>query len=125
MLEAARLLPAHRRLPHVAFLNGLWWKLLAVQPERILACLPHLQGSSSTSAAGLYCPTEFRLEGFSAGSCTAAVVFWHSEAVSSVSNLRQTRCSGNAKRGVCGTPNSCHPGPVSGPSHPCRRGHVM
>ena len=34
MLEAARLLPAHRRLPHVTFLNGLWWKLLALQPGR-------------------------------------------------------------------------------------------
>ena len=43
MLEAARLSPAHRRLPHVTFLNGLWWKLLALQPERILACLPLLQ----------------------------------------------------------------------------------
>ena len=76
MLEAARLLPAHRRLPHVTFLNGLWWKLLAVQPEKILACLPYLQqSSSSTRAAGLYCPTEFRLEGFSAGSYTGAVVF--------------------------------------------------
>ena len=66
MLEAARLLPAHRRLPRVTFLNGLWWKLLALQPERILACLPLLQRSSrSTSAAGLY----------SAGSYTGAVIF--------------------------------------------------
>ena len=77
MLEAARLLPAHRRLPHVTFLNGLWWKLLALQPERILACPPLLQQSSSStySAAGLYCPAEFRLEGFSAGSYTGAVLF--------------------------------------------------
>ena len=75
-LEAARLLPAHRRLPHVTFLNGLWWKLLALQPERILACLPLLQQSSrSTSAAELYCPAEFKLEGFSAGSYTGAVIF--------------------------------------------------
>ena len=75
MLEAARLLPAHRRLPHVTFLNGLWWKLLALQPERIVACLPNLQPRSrSISATELYCPAEFRLEGFSAGSYTGAVI---------------------------------------------------
>ena len=63
MLEAARLLPAHRRLPHATFLNGLWWKLLALQPERIVACLPNLQPRSrSFSATELYCP----------GSCTHA-----------------------------------------------------
>ena len=57
MLEAARLLPAHRRLPHATFLNGLWWKLLAIQPERILGRLPHLQQSSSTTSAdGLFLP---------------------------------------------------------------------
>ena len=68
MLEAARLLPAHRRLPHVTF-NGLWWKLLALQPERIIACLPNLQPSSrSISADELYCPAEFCIEGYSAGS---------------------------------------------------------
>ena len=27
VLKAARLLPAHRRLPHKAFLSGLWWKI--------------------------------------------------------------------------------------------------
>ena len=76
MLEAARLLPAHRRLPHVTFLNGLWWKLLALQPERVLACLPKMrQRCSSISAAQLYCPTEFKVEGFSAGSYTGAVIF--------------------------------------------------
>ena len=75
MLEAARLLPAHRRLPHATFLNGLWWKLLALQPERIVACLPNLQPRSrSISATELYCPAEFRLEGFSAGSYTGAVI---------------------------------------------------
>ena len=46
IIEAARLLPAHRRLPHATFLNGLWWKLLALQPERIVACLPNLRPSS-------------------------------------------------------------------------------
>ena len=43
MLEAARLLPAHRRLPHATFLNGLWWKLLSTQPERILTHPPLLR----------------------------------------------------------------------------------
>ena len=76
MLEAARLLPAHRRLPHVTFLNGLWWKLLALQPERIIACLPNLQPSSrSISADELYCPAEFCIEGYSAGGYTGAVLF--------------------------------------------------
>ena len=47
-----------------------------MQPERIVACLPHLQQSSrNTSAEGLYSPKEFRLEGFSAGSYAGAVVF--------------------------------------------------
>ena len=46
-LEAARLLPAHRRLPHVSFLGGLRWKLLSVQPARILVCLPYLQRISN------------------------------------------------------------------------------
>ena len=76
MLEAARLAPAHRRRPHATFLNGLWWKLLALQPERIIACLPHLQPSSrSISADELYCPVEFYIEGYSAGSYTGAVLF--------------------------------------------------
>ena len=75
-LEAARLLPAHRRLPHATVLNGLWWKLLAAQPERILTRLPHLrQSCHNTSAEGLYFPREFRIEGFSAGSYTGAVLF--------------------------------------------------
>ena len=34
---ASLLLPAHRRLPHQAFLSGLWWKLLSLQPLR--SCL--------------------------------------------------------------------------------------
>ena len=42
VLQAARLLPAHRRLPHPAFLSGLWWKLLSLQPLRLLAYLPGL-----------------------------------------------------------------------------------
>ena len=42
VLKAARLLPAHRRLPHQAFLSGLWWKLLSLQPLRLLAYLPGL-----------------------------------------------------------------------------------
>ena len=67
ILEAARLLPAHRRLPRVSFLNGLWWKLLSVQPARILI-------GNSTSAEGLYSPREFHVEGFSAGSYTGAVI---------------------------------------------------
>ena len=37
VLKAARLLPAHRRLPHQAFLSGLWWKLLSLQPLRLIA----------------------------------------------------------------------------------------
>ena len=42
VLNAARLLPAHRRLPHQAFLSGLWWKLLSLQPLRLIAYLPVL-----------------------------------------------------------------------------------
>ena len=65
------LLPAHRRLPHQAFLSGLWWKLLSLQPLRLLAYLP-----------GLGClrpdvqedPIHFTVNGFSAGSYTGAVI---------------------------------------------------
>ena len=46
MLEAARLLPAHRRLPHVTFLN-----LLALQPERVVACLSNLHPRSRSISA--------------------------------------------------------------------------
>ena len=42
VLKAARLLPAHRRLPHKASLSGLWWKLLSLQPMRLIASLPML-----------------------------------------------------------------------------------
>ena len=71
VLKAARLLPAHRRLPHQAFLSGLWWKLLSLQPLRLLAYLP-----------GLGClrpdvqedPIHFTVNGFSAGSYTGAVI---------------------------------------------------
>lgn len=71
VLSAARLLPAHRRLPHASFLSGLWWKLLSIQPARIVACLPHLQRFSK---ADFYLPTSFVIEGFSAGSYTGAVI---------------------------------------------------
>ena len=37
VLKAARLLPAHRRLPHKAFLSGL-----SLQPLQLIACLPML-----------------------------------------------------------------------------------
>ena len=58
VLEASRQLPAHRRVPHAAFLSGLWWKLLSVQPARILMCLPYLSRiGNSTNAAGLYAPS--------------------------------------------------------------------
>ena len=74
-LEAARLLPAHRRLPHASFLSGLWRKLLSVQPARIPMCLPYLQRiGNRTSAEGLYAPRKFHIEGFSAGSYTGAVI---------------------------------------------------
>ena len=127
MLEAARLLPAHRRLPHVTFLNGLWWKLLALQPERILACLPLLQQSSrSTSAAGLYCPAEFRLEGFSAGSYTGAVIFLALRRLFPACRLSAKLGAVAMPKGVFAlSPNSGHPWPMPGPSHPCGRGHVM
>ena len=75
ILEASRQLPAHRRVPHAAFLSGLWWKLLSAQPARILMCLPYLSRiGNGTSAEGLYAPSEFHVEGFSAGSYTGAVL---------------------------------------------------
>ena len=46
MLEAARLLPAHRRLPHATFLN-----LLALQPERVVARLSNLHPRSRSISA--------------------------------------------------------------------------
>ena len=71
ILEASRQLPAHRRVPHAAFLSGLWWKLLSAQPARILMCLPYLSRiENGASAEGLYAPSEFHVEGFSAGSYT-------------------------------------------------------
>lgn len=42
VLSAARMLPAHRRLPHQSFLSGLWWKLLSIQPIKLIASLPLL-----------------------------------------------------------------------------------
>ena len=75
VLEASRQLPAHRRVPHVAFLSGLWWKLLSMQPARILMCLPFLTRiGNKTIATGLFAPTSFHVEGFSAGSYTGATV---------------------------------------------------
>ena len=69
--SAARLLPAHRRLPHKAFLSGLWWKLLSIQPTQLLTTLPmlgHLRTAAQPS------PEHFVVEGFSAGSYTGAVI---------------------------------------------------
>ena len=75
VLEASRQLPAHRRVPHAAFLCGLWWKLLSVQPARILMCLPYLSHvGNGTNAEGLYAPSMFHVEGFSAGSYTGAII---------------------------------------------------
>ena len=75
VLEASRQLPAHRRVPHAAFLSGLWWKFLSFQPERILTRLPNLMGiGNSTKVARLYAPTRFHVEGFSAGSYTGATI---------------------------------------------------
>ena len=71
VLKAPRLLPAHRRLPYKAFLSGLWWKLLSLQPMRLIASLPMLS---------CLCPREqadaihFTVNGFSAGSYTGAVI---------------------------------------------------
>ena len=71
VLQAARLLPAHRRLPHQAFLSGLWWKLLSLQPLRLLACLPVLGCLRPAEQAD---PPHFTVNGFSAGSYTGAVI---------------------------------------------------
>ena len=68
VLKAARLLPAHRRLPHKAFLSGLWWKLLSLQPLRLIACLPMLRQVKQAA------PVHFTVNGFSAGSYTGAVI---------------------------------------------------
>ena len=71
VLKAARLLPAHRRLPHQAFLSGLWWKLLSLQPLRLIAYLPVL---GCLRPAEQEDPTHFTVNGFSAGSYTGAVI---------------------------------------------------
>ena len=71
VLQAARLLPAHRQLPHPAFLSGLWWKLLSLQPLRLLFCLPELGSLRPTEEAE---PPHFTVNGFSAGSYTGAVI---------------------------------------------------
>ena len=70
-LKAARLLPAHRRLPHKAFLSGLWWKLLSLQPLRLIACLPML---SCLRPRGQADAIHFTVNGFSARSYTGAVI---------------------------------------------------
>ena len=75
VLEASRQVPAHRRVPHAAFLSGLWRKLLSFQPARILMRLPYLERiGNRTIAAKLYAPTRFHVEGFSAGSYTGATM---------------------------------------------------
>ena len=71
MLKAARLLPAHRRLPHKAFLSGLWWKLLSLHPLRLVAYLPVL---SCLRPRGQADAIHFTVNGFSAGSYTGAVI---------------------------------------------------
>ena len=71
VLKAARLLPAHRRLPHKAFLSGLWWKLLSLQPLQLLACLPMLGCLREVTQP---VPVHFAVNGFSAGSYTGAVI---------------------------------------------------
>ena len=71
VLKAARLLPAHRRLPHKAFLSGLWWKLLSLQPLQLIACLPLLSCFRNVTQAA---PEHFTVNGFSAGSYTGAVI---------------------------------------------------
>ena len=71
VLKAARLLPAHRRLPHKAFLSGLWWKLLSLQPLQLVAYLPMLSCLRPTAQAD---PIHFTVNGFSAGSYTGAVI---------------------------------------------------
>ena len=71
VLKAARLLVAHRRLPHKAFLSGLWWKLLSIRPMQLLAALPTL---GFLRQAVQPTPVNFVVNGFSAGSCTGAVI---------------------------------------------------
>ena len=71
VLKAARLLPAHRRLPHKAFLSGLWWKLFSLQPLQLIACLPMLSCFRQVKQAA---PVRFTVNGFSAGSYTGAVI---------------------------------------------------
>ena len=71
VLKAGRLLPAHRRLPHKAFLSGLWWKLLSLHPLRLIAYLPML---SCLRPRGQADAIHFTVNGFSAGSYTGAVI---------------------------------------------------
>ena len=62
VLKAARLLPAHRRLPRKAFLSGLWWKLHSLQPLQLVACLPMLSCLRQVAQAA---PVHFTVNGFS------------------------------------------------------------
>ena len=58
-------------LPHKAFLSGLWWKLLSIQPMQLLAALPML---GYLRQAAQPSPGHFVINGFSAGSYTGAVI---------------------------------------------------
>ena len=71
VFKSARLLPAHRRLPHKAFLSGLWWKLHSLQPVRLVAYMPMLSCLQQVVSAA---PVHFMINGFSAGSYTGAVI---------------------------------------------------
>ena len=94
VLKAARLLPAHQRLPHQAFLSGLWWKLLSLQPLRLLAYLPGLGCLRPVEQED---PIHFTVNGFSAGSCTGAVIcLSNSLPLASQSDHSASRCHCNA-----------------------------
>ena len=54
-----------------SFLSGLWWKLLSLQPLRLIAYLPVL---GCLRPAKQEDPTHFTVNGFSAGSYTGAVI---------------------------------------------------
>ena len=101
VLKAARLLPAHRRLPHQAFLSGLWWKLLSLQPLRLIAYLPVV---GCLRPAKQEDPTHFTVNGFSAGSYTGAVIALAIRCLWPASQLTARHC--NAEECVSGT--CCH-----------------
>ena len=60
--EGSLPLPAHRRLPHKAFLSGLWWKLLLLQPLQL-----------NWLSTCQYSAVSAQLRKLGAGSCTWAV----------------------------------------------------